>query len=811
MPSVPCNGSCQNGPPAVLLGGEILAKDYTKLPKRGERGCILLSPQKIVAPVGGEVILLSGICGTDGYLQMGQPLEWMLTPDSVGTFIQVGDDDPGFAHRLAGIKKAEKHDPSYAHGVTSTKRTLITRGNLDASDDVQLEKGQTWLTISSPSEGTSRVTVLAPESECWDQRKATATIYWIDARWQFPGPQIVPSGTSVSLSTRVTRAEGTLPARGWKVRYEILNPELATFAGTDGASVEAEVDENGNAIAQLVPVPGTGGTTTIAIEVIRPGGASDNMPSMTLGSGQTTVTWSSPQLQLRAGAPEVASFDTPFEVVANVQNPGDQPATNVRVSAELPPGTRVVTADTFAQVLPNSVVWEIGTIPPRTELDLFMSVAAQSPVQMTLQARGDQGLFSEDTVRVDIFRPSLSITASPEKERYESGEEVVFNVDVKNSGDRPLSRVQLKAFGDQAMMHKEQGSRDVGSDKEDGPLQPGETWETSVTFIPTTSGRRCVTFNTTADGGQQASVESCVTVINPVPPPPAMTVTLDGRKRVETGDVTLVRARVTNTGQTALEDIRVVMVYDPQLQLLEATVGAARPRPGQYLVEWSVPSLAPENTAVLEGRFRAIATNPQSRVRLSANSRNGTMANTDFIFEIIPGEPTNVAPLEPPRTTLPPALPPPSIPGGPGTPPSSSDLPDAPIVPLPTGPLRSDRVQIEIFGRDNPVRVGQPIRYTLRVTNDSDQPDGEVSVRFNLPPGVAVDRVVQRRSPVGGQFDVKAGAVYLADIRSMRPGEVVEYDLVMRSNQPQTFNINVESVSRRGPGGIDSVQTEVIP
>ncbi len=43
---------------------------------------------------------------------MGEPLEWMLTPDSVGTFIQVGDDAPGFAHRLAGIKRAEKKDQS---------------------------------------------------------------------------------------------------------------------------------------------------------------------------------------------------------------------------------------------------------------------------------------------------------------------------------------------------------------------------------------------------------------------------------------------------------------------------------------------------------------------------------------------------------------------------------------------------------------------------------------------------------------------------------------------------------------------------
>ena len=168
---------------------------------------------------------------------------------------------------------------------------------------MQLEKGQTWISISSPSEGTSHVTVLAPESECWDNRKASATIYWIDARWQFPGPQIVAAGTPATLTTRVTRAEGTLPATGWKVRYEILQPELATFAGTNGSSfVEVAVDDAGNATAELLPIQGSSGIATIDIQVIRPGGVSDNIPTMSLARGQTFVTWSSPQLAIRAGA-----------------------------------------------------------------------------------------------------------------------------------------------------------------------------------------------------------------------------------------------------------------------------------------------------------------------------------------------------------------------------------------------------------------------------------------------------------------------------------------------------------------------------
>lgn len=809
VPSAPCNGSCENGPPAVLFGDEPNYKKHC-LPKRGKRGCILLSPQKIVAPVGGEVVLLSGICGTDGYLQMNEKLEWMLAPDSVGNFIQVGDDAPGLLHRLAGARpRPEKIDPSYAIGRTSIKKMLITRGNNDARDDVQLEKGQTWLTISSPSEGTSHVTVLAPESECWDQRKATATIYWVDARWQFPGPEVVAAGQPVNLTTRVTRSEGSLPARGWKVRYEIRQPELATFAGTGGASVvEATVDDSGNASVQLIPNPGTSGITPIDMQVIRPGGESDNLPTMTLGSGQTFVTWSSPKLALRAGAPSIASYDVPVQVVANVSNPGNQNATNVRVDVQIPPGARVTSADDFAQVLPNSVTWEIGTIPPQTQLDLFMEVATQSTIDLGFQARGD-GLVAEDTVRIDVFRPSLSLKVEPLEDRVESGRAVTFNIDVTNTGDRPLQNVYLTATGDSGMIGPN-NNRKVETPPKDGPLQPGETWGAEVTFTPAESGRRCIDVEARADGGQRAQQQSCITVINPVPRNPKLEVLLEGRDQVATGQTTLLRAKVGNAGQAIARNVNVSMVYDPQLQLLQATEGADQSRVGQNMVTWTIPSLEPGQTKILEGEFNVVRVNPRARVSLTAQSSEGLSANTDFVLNIIDGTPP---PRPEPPAQLPPAGPTPEIPGG-AAPRPLQGAPEA-VAPAPNPqpqPQRSDRLQARLFGRDNPVRVNDPIRYALRIVNDSDVRDGQVGIQFQLPDGVRIERVVPMTNPELGEYQVNAGIVSLAYIRSMNPGESVEYELVLTCNQSKTFDLNVQVRSLRMPDGfVESVTTEVQP
>jgi hypothetical protein len=809
VPSEPCNGSCKDGPPAVLFGDECRLRNRSGLPNRGKRGCILLSPQKIVAPVGGEVVLLSGICGTEGYLQMNEKLEWMLTPESVGTFIQVGDDDPGLLHRLVGSgRQPVKHDPSYAHGLTSTKRTLITRGNLDSRDDVQLEKGQTWITISSPSEGTSRVTVLAPDSECWDQRKATATIYWIDATWQFPGPQLVQAGQPVELTTRVTRAEGTLPAEGWKVRYEILQPELATFAGTNGSSViETTVDLSGNATVQLLPNPGTSGTATIDMQVIRPGGQSDNMPSMTLGRGQTYVTWSSPQLAIRAGAPAVATFNVPVEVVINVSNPGDQAATNVRVDVPIPQGVVVTGTDTFATTTPGAVIWEIGTIPPQQQLDLFMSIATQSPVQLPFQATAD-GLRAEDTVRIDVFRPSIQLSVQPETDRYQAGQPATFNIDVTNIGNRPLQNVVLTVTGDEAMQHADGGR--VKEKQRDGnaPLQPGETWPVSIDFVPTNAGRRCITVQTTADGGQLATQDGCVTVINAIPPAQLLSATLQqaaGRSQVAVGQSVLVTAQIANTGEVTLRNIQITMVNDPQLQLQEATE-EGRTQASGNLVIWSIPAISPGQAIPLEGRFIGSAPISAARVQLSAVSGEGVRANAEFAIAVVPTVQPTVPEVAPP---LPPVTPSPGIPGGAA--PQPLPLQGVPSQPTaPPLPARTDSIQLDLFGRDNPVAVGNPIRYALSITNDSDEGDSQVSIQFQLPDGVEVVRVNPRTNPELGQFQNNAGVITLAPIRTMNPGERVDYELVLRSNQPQSFNLDVQARSLRRPAGVSAqVQTDV--
>ncbi len=127
--------------------------------------------------------------------------------------------------------------------------------------------------------------------------------------------------------------------------------------------------------------------------------------------------------------------------------------------------------------------------------------------------------------------------------------------------------------------------------------------------------------------------------------------------------------------------------------------------------------------------------------------------------------------------------------------------------------MRTDRLQATLSERVDPVRVNEPIRYSLRIVNDSDQRDGQVGIEFPLPNGVFVERVSQTTHPELGQFTVgDDGMVRLADIGTMNPGEVIDYELTLSSNQPQTFDLDVLIRSARMPNGFrERITTTVIP
>ena len=194
---------------------------------------VQLRPQEIVAPVGSEVVLVAGVCGPDGYLRTNRRLEWTIAPGSVGHFVAV--EKGGTVDLLLGdFNWPRKIDATYAIGSTSRSNVRVNRGICSPESNVLVLRGEGWISLTSPVEGTSNVTVLAPEVYQWNARLKSAMVHWVDALVQYPPAAINPAGTRHVFTTTVTRHSNQSPCEGWRVRYEITGGPPAGFA-PDGA------------------------------------------------------------------------------------------------------------------------------------------------------------------------------------------------------------------------------------------------------------------------------------------------------------------------------------------------------------------------------------------------------------------------------------------------------------------------------------------------------------------------------------------------------------------------------------------------
>ena len=51
---------------------------------------LTISPQRVLAPVGTEVLLKTGLCTRDHYLLTSARIDWMIARESAGEFISIG-------------------------------------------------------------------------------------------------------------------------------------------------------------------------------------------------------------------------------------------------------------------------------------------------------------------------------------------------------------------------------------------------------------------------------------------------------------------------------------------------------------------------------------------------------------------------------------------------------------------------------------------------------------------------------------------------------------------------------------------------
>jgi hypothetical protein len=548
------------------------------------RDYVRITPDRVLAPVGSEVILKAGVCSAQGFLIANQRVEWLLSPGGAGQFVDLGERDQVTLFRPIWDTPT-KIDNSYAITSTSFMPVCLDRGTPDPNDDVQIVKGDAWITVTSAAEGASQITAYSPAVSDWNLRRAIATIYWVDAQWMLPPSAVAEAGRPHVLTTTVMRRTDGTPLAGWLVRYDVGGGASLGYEG--GNVVEVPTDASGRASVEVSPVSVAGGSTTVGITIIRPPqGGADPSPRLEIGRGAASITWTA-----GAAAPPIGT-------------PPISPPPAAPFSPSQTPGLQGPPLDSTPQpTLPGTAAPIGGYTPPRDE---------PPPGQ----------------ARLDV---QLRLKSA---EQLAIGEFASFDVTIRNVGNGTARGIEVRARFDQGLRHLEANPGVYELFYEPGirDLPPGESETIALTYELVSGGNQCHDVTVTAQGAEPVRATGCVTGAQAV-----LSVTATGPRTRVIDEISEFRATIRNTGDVEAKNIELVARCDPALEPAEAQVGHKREADGGIVFQ--IPSLRPGDAQSFNMTARCRTASNSACTRFVVTADGGVMAASEACVEILPPRP----------------------------------------------------------------------------------------------------------------------------------------------------------------------------
>ena len=789
-PAIPAanNGKCGTalGLPRIQPRGSLIShrSQPHRIPHRNrDIGMLTTTPHRIVAPVGSEVVVLAGICGKEGQFVVNQPIEWMLSQDSAGQIIEVGGMEHSAINKLIS-PSARKFTGDYAWGRTGFKEKILTRGTDTPADDQHVSRGQTYITLTSGSEGTSYLTTVAPKTDAWPERKSITRIHWVDGIWSIPLPSTASAGKIHPLTTLISRTSDGTGVEGWKVKYQIVGGVPAEFSPGGTQTTEIKTNAQGQAIAEIRQPAGKAvvGPTQVRIEVVRPGVAGGR--EVTLESGITSVNWSAPALTIRAIGPRTAGINQPFNYRVEVTNPGDQVARGVKVSSsDIGDAVEYISSNPSPSQYGNRYEWNLGDIEPGGQprilnIQLRSAVKGGKTICFEVASESDQ-IKTEACAETNIAVPCIALEIKGPK-KGSVGENLPFQFNITNQCDRPLENIRIRINYDTAL-----AADGVPNPAEIGPvdrIMPGETRNLpALTFRALQSGTHCFNLEITSSAGDTSRARRCVEIENTTQT--KIKLDMQSQDAVRLGNQILVKMRVSNIGNVALDNVTLMNSFSRSLTPAQVTPTFKHTWMGDDLA-FQLGRLDPNQTKIVDVQFNTTRVDGDAFSRATVTTPLGASDQTAVSIRIE----TNAA-----GTT------------------GSAPVGNAPTVGIPADPTGT--LTASVTALDRTIQVGNYARFQVAVTNSRAVTDQQVGITLLVPPGTRLQAPDPTLTGLRIAEQSPDGSVVRFEPRlEMRAGETLSFPIVLQALQAGQANFAVQVVSARSPNKIEAMDAiTVIP
>ncbi|HEY4313255.1 MAG TPA: hypothetical protein VGN12_27640 [Pirellulales bacterium] len=724
-----------------------------------------VAPAKVIAPVGAEVVLVGSICGPDGYMHARERVEWMLAPGGVGQFVDL--NQTSWLDRVKHPQDTpRKLDNSFAVGSTSTKYVALTRGTATLDDDVPVQKGQAWVTVTSPVEGASFVTAFAPNVFGWDQRQRTSTIYWVDAQWSFPVPATNPVGTRHAFTTTVTRQSDRTPLVGWIVRYEITGGPAAGFAPDERQVIEEPTNALGQATAEIAQQSPAPGTNTISVQIVRPAELSGSYGQrLVVGNSVTTSSWTTAgNLSLRTLGPSQATTGSTIGYRIEVGNPSPLSTRGVVVTNQIPAGLTFLSSNPPAQPGRGTLQWNLGDLGAGQSQAIEVDFRADQPgivnncaVLNTGEGTTAQSCATTTITAVAVPTQSLTVTMSAPQSAA-VGQDVDFITLVTNHGVSATPVLTVVDRFDAGLQHANLASP---IERNLEAIQPGQTQRVIITLRPMQPGQLCNTLEVhDTAGGILGNAQACVNAAVAAAPSvakPTITVKKTGPASVAAGGIADFVIEITNTSQVPATQLQLADSYDRAMSPISATEGHDWSRDGAGDLVWLLDSLPAGKTVRYQVRCQCVTPAANACNRATVTTAEGATASDEACLAI-----------------------------------TQAAAPPAP-------PAGAARLTIAVADLVEPVALKANTTYEVKITNNGQGPDSQVVLTVTVP---------DKMTPMGvGPGGIATAAILGKTVRfdpvpTIAPGETLTYRIQARGDEAGQAQFRAQATSAGNPAGV---------
>ncbi len=548
-----------------------------------------VTPVEDVNPVRTQHVLIATVKDKDGKPLPNRRVEWILAEGTIGDIVEV--DESGWR-----ASRGYKVTSRYAVSHTNNDKHVLDRGTDDPSDDVHLEVGQTWCTITSPIEGDTHVIVYAPGIYDWTKHKVFVTKHWYDVQWQFPPPATNPVGTSHDFATLVTKYSDGTPLADYIVTYKIIDGPAAVFEPGGGNTATVKTDAGGIAKVTLKQVKPAEGTNNISIDIARKE-CGECQPQVHIAAGQTAKTWVGPKIACNKTAPPAVLAGQQFEYKISVTNPSQVDAKDVVVTDTLPDGIAFVSSNPPTEAKDQVLTWALGTVAPQAAKTISVQVKATKTgkFENCAEVKAAMNLATRCCATTVVTSPKLAL-----EKRCPATvtlcDPIEYVIVVRNTGDGPANKVQVTDTLPDGLTTAD-GKKSVVSDV--GDLAAGQSKEIRISAKASKTGKFENKVVAKAEGGLTAET-TCTTVVTK----PELAVTKTGPEMRYIGRPAVYEITVTNKGDAPARDTVLTDTVPAGTEFAAASDG------GKFaggVVTWNLGTLEPAASKKVTVTLKPIA------------------------------------------------------------------------------------------------------------------------------------------------------------------------------------------------------------